>query len=406
MNRDVDDLAEAYVRVALALGIHDPDYVDAYYGPADWRADASDERLGLRQVAARAQSLIDGLEAVAPVTGSADDRRRTHLLGQVRALVTRAQMLAGAVLGFDEESVALYGASAPTLPEQHFSRAVGELDALLPGRGRIAERHKSYAARYTVPHSRLADAFGVAIGECRRRTLGRMALPTAERFDLEYVTGYTWGAQNWYQGGYRSRILVNTDVPLRIERVLDLACHEGYPGHHVASLIAEHDLVGQRGQIEFTIFPLYSPMALTLEGTAMLAVDVAFPEEERIAFERDVVYPAAGLDPAGAEQYDRVRKLVDHLSCAVTEAARGYLDGSMTTDEATGWLVEYALMAPEQARQRLEFIQHYRSYVINYTVGRDVVRRHLEGQGGTADCPDRRWLLFEDLLRSPSAVAA
>ena len=31
----MNDVAERYVHLVLALGQHDPDYVDAYYGPAE-----------------------------------------------------------------------------------------------------------------------------------------------------------------------------------------------------------------------------------------------------------------------------------------------------------------------------------------------------------------------------------
>jgi hypothetical protein len=375
--------------------------VDAYYGPTTWRTEVEEEQPSLQTVSTRAQSVMNRLEMLEPATDSDDERRRAHLLGQLRALAARAGMLCGSALSFDEESLALYGAIAPTYSEAHFGRVLAELDELLPGSGSTAERHAAFAARYTVPPTQLAAVFDLAIAECRRRTLERMELPAGENFGLEYVTGYTWSAQNWYEGGFRSRILVNTDVPLRVDRVLDLACHEGYPGHHVAGLIAEHDLVQERGQLEFTVFPLYSPTALTLEGTAMLAIDVAFPGDERIAFEREVVYPASGLDSADAEHYDRIRRLVEQLAYAVNEAARGYLDGWMTADEAVRWLIEYALMTPEQARLRLRFIQQYRSYVINYNVGLDVARRHLEAQGGTPEDPDRTWLLFKELLQSP-----
>ena len=59
-----------------------------------------------------------------------------------------------------------------------------------------------------------------------------MTLPQAERFDLEYVNGTPWSACNWYKGGYRCVIQVNTDLPIAIDRAIDLACHEGNPGHH------------------------------------------------------------------------------------------------------------------------------------------------------------------------------
>ena len=36
MNR----IAEPYVKLVLAVGQHDADYVDAFYGPPEWRTEA------------------------------------------------------------------------------------------------------------------------------------------------------------------------------------------------------------------------------------------------------------------------------------------------------------------------------------------------------------------------------
>ena len=42
MGADVmSPLAERYVRLVLAVGQHDPDFVDAYYGPQAWKPDAA-----------------------------------------------------------------------------------------------------------------------------------------------------------------------------------------------------------------------------------------------------------------------------------------------------------------------------------------------------------------------------
>jgi hypothetical protein len=43
----------------------------------------------------------------------------------------------------------------------------------------------------------------------------------------------------------------------------------------------------------------------------------------------------------------------------------------------------------------------YRSYVINYNLGQDMVRDYIEARGGTTADPDRRWDLFLALLQSP-----
>jgi len=58
-------------------------------------------------------------------------------------------------------------------------------------------------------------------------------------------------------------------------------------------------------------------------------------------------------------------------------------------------------MLPDRAEQRVRFIDKYRSYIINYNLGKDLVRRYIEGRGGTPDRPVRRWEEFEKLLSSP-----
>jgi hypothetical protein len=60
-------------------------------------------------------------------------------------------------------------------------------------------------------------------------------LPAEESFTLEYVTNQPWSGYNWYKGHYTSLIQINTDLPVAISRALDLACHEGYPGHHTSA---------------------------------------------------------------------------------------------------------------------------------------------------------------------------
>ena len=84
-----------------------------------------------------------------------------------------------------------------------------------------------------------------------------MALPTGETFTVEYVNDKSWSGYNWYQGGFRSLIQVNTDLPIFIDRAIDLACHEGYPGHHVYNALLEKTLVRDRGWVEFSVYALF-----------------------------------------------------------------------------------------------------------------------------------------------------
>jgi hypothetical protein len=166
-------------------------------------------------------------------------------------------------------------------------------------------------------------------------------------------------------------------------------------------VLLEKNLVRGRGWREFSVYPLFTPQSLIAEGTGDYGVHVAFPGLDRVAFARSVVFPAAGLDPSMAARYYDVVDLVERLGPAGDEAARRYLDGQLDTEGAVRWLETYALHSRARAEQRLRFIDQYRSYVINYTVGRDIVARWVESQGGTDADPARRWELFEDLISSP-----
>jgi hypothetical protein len=395
-------ISREYVRLVLAMGQHDKDYVDAYYGPEDIRKEAESAKLTLETIGRSVGQLSEWIKGV-PASGNDDlsPLRHQYLEKQLSAMSARVRMLNGQRLSFDEESKALYDAVAPTYADAHFQEVLDRLEKRFPGSGSLVDRYDAWRRAFVIPHDKLDIVFHAAIAACRERTLAHVTLPESEHFTVEYVTNKSWSGYNWYQGGFRSLIQVNTDLPIYIDRAIDLACHEGYPGHHVYNALLERHLVKERGWTEFTVYPLFSPQSLIAEGTANYGIEVAFPGHERIDFERTKLFPLAGLDPARAAEYYEVMALVDQLSYAGNEAARRYLDGTITRDAATAWLERYALMPHDRAAQRVRFFDQYRSYVINYNYGKDLVRHYIESRGGTADHPDRRWREFETLLSSP-----
>jgi hypothetical protein len=396
-------IAERYVKLVLAVGQHDADYVDAFYGPAEWKTEAERRKLPLRDIDVAAERLIADIPALSDADRPDEPARlrRDYLTRQLAALRTRVQMLQGTKLTFDEESRALYDAVAPVHPESYFAEMLKELDRLLPGDAPLVDRYDAFRQAFIIPSNRLARVFDRAIAECRTRTLPHVQLPPNESFTVEYVTNKPWSGYNWYQGNYRSLIQVNTDLPIYIDRAIDLACHEGYPGHHVYNALLEQHLVRDRGWVEFTIYPLFSPQSLIAEGTANYGIEVAFPGDERAVFERDVLYAEAGLAPSQAAAYARVQTLVDRVSYAGNEAARQYLNGGFDRKQATAWLSQYAMMSPVRAEQRTRFFDTYRSYVINYNLGKDLVKQYVESRDGAAAQPAKRWDEFVRLLASP-----
>ena len=399
---DMNALADRYVHLVLAVGQHDADYVDAYYGPPEWKQAA--EQAGKRPLPtlrAEAGSLAAALGATPVPTNPIEQLRREYLLKQTGAVATRLRMLAGERLSFDEESRALYDAVAPTHPESHFAATLKRLDALLPGTTPLPERVEAFRQRFVIPKDKVDAVFRAAIEGCRARTGAHLSLPAGEQFTLEYVTGKSWSGYNWYQGNYRSLIQINTDLPIFIDRAVDLACHEGYPGHHAYNVLLEQELVRKRGWREFAVYPLFSPQSLIAEGTANFGIDVAFPGDSRVPFEQEQLFPMAGLEPRDAALYYEVLDALERLSYAGNEAARRYLNGTISASEAADWLVTYTLSSRARAEQRVRFFDQYRSYVINYNLGKDLVREYVERLGGTADEPEVRWKVFGELLASP-----
>jgi hypothetical protein len=396
----VNKMAEAYVKLVLAMGQHDPDYVDAYYGPPEWKKQ-SEEKKPLDAIALEATRLRDQLAKISTPTDEMERLRLAYLTKQLSALQARVHILNGERLKFDEESQALYDAVAPRFPETHFQEILAKLEPKLPGGGTLSQRYENWRRAFVIPKDKLDAVFQLAIKACRERTLAHIKLPPNENFSVEYVTDKPWGGYNWYKGNYRSIIQVNTDLPVYIDRAIDLAAHEGYPGHHVYNALLEKNLVRDRGWVEFSVYPLFSPQSLIAEGTANFGKEVVFTKAERLAFEKEVLWPAAGLDPSRVEEFYAVQDLVKQLNYATNEAARRYVNGEIDANAAVTWLQKYALMDEKRAKQSARFIEKYRSYVINYNLGEDMVRSYIEKRGGTEQQPEQRWREFEQLLASP-----
>jgi hypothetical protein len=400
MVTSVHGIAEAYVKLVLAMGQHDPDYVDAYYGPPEWKRE-SEEKKPLDALALEASRLRDQLAKMSKPTDKMERLRVGYLTKQLSALEARVRILNGKRLKFDEESQALYDAVAPSLPEPHFEEILAKLDPKLPGEGTLLQRYENWRRAFVIPKDKLDTVFQLAIKACRERTLAHIKLPPSENFSVEYVTNKPWGGYNWYKGNYRSVIQVNTDLPVYIDRAIDLAAHEGYPGHHVYNALLEKNLVRDRGWVEFSVYPLFSPQSLIAEGTANFGKEVVFTKPERLKFEKEVLWPAAGIDPSRAEEFYEVQDLVKQLNYATNEAARRYVNGEIDANAAATWLQKYALMDEKRAKQSARFIEKYRSYVINYNLGEDMVRSYIDKHGGTEQQLEKRWQEFGQLLASP-----
>ena len=398
----LDAIARDYVRLQLEIGKRDDGYVDAYYGPPEWRVAAEANPRDLDGLRLAVEELQTRLTAESSAVGRPPDRGRARFLAaQLTAAETRLRMLRGERLSFAEEARGLYGVDLQGLihPLAHYDPILARIETMVPGTGPLAERVDAFTDRFIIPRERLEPVMRAAIAECRRRTLPHIPLPEGEAFTLELVTNKPWSGYNWYQGRYRSIIQVNTDQPSRMGRVVGLGCHEGYPGHHVLNMLLEQNLARGRGWTEFMLYPLYSPQSFIAEGSANYGVELAFPGNERLEFERRVLYPLAGLSSDGAETYLELQNAIEELSGARFTIARDLLEGRITRAQAVELSQRYGLQSRSRAEQSIAFTEHYRAYVINYGLGQEMVKAYIERAGRD---PSARWATMRRLLSEPS----
>ncbi|MES1156229.1 MAG: hypothetical protein ABUL73_00495 [Alphaproteobacteria bacterium] len=394
----LDALAERYVRLTLEIDTHDNGYVDSFYGPPEWKTEAAAHPRSVADLKTEADALANAFDAAATRARDPLIRRRAHFLAvNARAARFRLDMIGGAHAPFMEEAQKLFDLRPDLKPLSFYDPVLARIDALVPGPGSLADRVEAFRARYVIPPDRLERVIGAAIDECRARTKAHLALPENEHFSMELVNHQSWGAYNWYHGDNQSVIQINTDLPVFVTSALSLGCHEGYPGHHVQGITAEH-LYRAQGWVEYSVQPLYAPRGPLDEGGANFGIELAFPGDQRLAFEQSTLYPLAGLDPATAPAMNTLRLAMQDLAAAGLTIDQQYLDGQITHDQAIALKQHYELMSRERAEHSLAFADHYRAYVINYVSGEDLVRAYVMRGADEA----ARWRRYQNIWGEPT----
>ena len=396
----LNSLACDYVTLGLTIGQYDKDFVDAYYGPDSLKPKmAPGEVFPKDSLLASVNSLMNDLKIVADGAEIDSNRMRADwMYNQLLAFGRRIRIYTEDYRSFDEESRELFGVAAPVYAEEHYKAELDKLDTLLPGKGSVNDRFQKLANQFVIPKDKLDVVMKAAIAEARKRTLVHYKLPAKENFSLEYVTDKPWSGYNWYKGKYSSVVQINTDTKIFIDRAIDVGSHESYPGHHVYNTLLEQKLYHDRGYVEVSLYPLFSPQSLIAEGGANYGIEVAFPGDEKVKFAKNTLLPLAGLDTTGITLYFKALSIKGRLNYARNDAARGLINETMSRGKAMTWLKKYCLMNDETADKSISFIKKYRSYVINYNYGQDLIKNYIERNGGSAKTPDKRWGLFGNLL--------
>jgi hypothetical protein len=399
---ELNGLAEQYVQLGLNIGQYDPDFVDAYYGPdslkpkTDTLAIFPKDSL-LNSVA----GLKNKLREISSELSDTGKIRAGWMSQQLTAFDRRIRIFSGEFKSFDEESKDLFGISAPAYPESHYATLLDSLNKILPGNGDVQFRFQKLANQFIIPKDKLDTVFRATIAEARKKTKEHYELPAEESFSIEYVNNKPWSGYNWYKGQYMSIIQINTDTQIFLERAIDVGSHESYPGHHVYNMLLEKNLYRDKGWVEISLYPLFSPQSFIAEGSANYGVELAFPGDNKIRFAKETLLPIAGLDTTNLSLYFKALAIRSQLNYARNEAGRGLVNGTMNEKQALNWMIKYCLYNEETALKSISFIKKYRSYIINYNYGMDLVKQYVEAKAGDGNDAKKQWEVFGHLLSNP-----
>lgn len=385
-----DPIAEDYILLALRLDQRIPGLVDGYFGPAELKA-----RVDLEQLRSPARLREDAVALLDRVAHEVEDAERADwLTAQLLALEAHAAGLDGAPLSYDELVARSMGFAPPRHDDGEFRDALDALDARLPGIGRVNDRIAAWDRQLEIAVDRLPAVVEWLVGRFRERADGLFGLPAGEDLRVSLVTDQPWSGYNWFDGGRRSRVDINTDLPVRAPDLVHTVAHETYPGHHLEHAWKEADLVDREARLEASILLINTPECPISEGLADLGTGFAAPLDERADLLVEL-FERAGL--AVADDPGRARDTAD-LAVALAgprqaigairgnAAFRRHADGR-SHDEVLTYLQEVGGYSPELAAKRLEFIEHplWKTYVFVYAEGEALLRRWLEA----ASAPER-----------------
>ena len=390
-----DPISRAYLRLAFHVNRLVPGFIDAYFGLPEWKTEADAEGdIPPADLHRDAETLLHN------ITSISNELRREWLTKQVTAMVATLRRVEGEALPFDEELRLVYDIHPQWTDERLFEDALRQIGVLLPGPEPLADRLEAWDAQFDVPKEKLLPLFAACRDEVQRRTRRLFTLPEGEEIVLQIVEQQPWSAYNWYLGDYRSRVDVNTDLPMRANSMLGLMTHEGYPGHHTEHVIKEKLLYREQGHAEACVQLINAPECVISEGIADLAWEIIFTESELEAWLVDTFYPLAGITVNVAR--DRALANARRQLRALSGNAAFLLHRDGASEQAVvDYIQRYGARTEKQARQSYRFIANplFRSYVFNYHYGRDLLSRYI----ALGDRIDRFQTLLEQPL-TPSRV--
>ncbi len=376
---------QRYILLALRLdkgtrAKYEAPFVEAYYGPQEWRRLVESEpEITAVELVREAQLLLDEL-----AEQGWPGNRECYLSKHVLAMETLARKLCGEHFALVDEIRNCLDIELAWTDEVYFAQAHALYEAIVPGTGELGERVRNYQASLAFPPEQrelLREVIEQALVEARRRTQALVALPADESLEVRYLDTWEHDAAAYYLGDYRTQIVINVEATGKyVARLFDhKICHETYPGHHTEYVLKEQHLYREQGYLEQAICLTLCPQCVIQEGIAMTAHTLLFAEGEAERWIVEHVYRALGreVDPAVLVSLRQASEMLG----SVEDNAALWLDAGRPDAEVAAYLVRYRLLTPERATAWVASLKHplWGRYIPAYAGGQRLVARCLAG---------------------------
>jgi len=366
------DWGERFVRLGLAIDEHLPGYVDAYFGPEEWKTQIKqDGKIPLSDLAIWTDQLVMDISRANDIDG----QRRDYLARHLTAMQMSLRLLSGEKVSLADEAEALYDVRPNWKDESSFEEAHKILDEVLPAGDSLIERMLAWQQSLEISIEKVKELLPRVISKLRALTRKKFDLPEDDDFTVEFVSEQPWIAYNWYLGNSKSRIDINTDLPARISELPVLIAHEAYPGHHTDLCMKEVKLVKRLQYNEFTVNLLNAPSAVVAEGIATCALKTILPDDELEGWFREEILPSAGMSHIDPKRILAIDHAEDKISGIAGNAAFMLHDQNKSDEEIFRYLQRYGLVTEKRARHVIRFISNPldRSYIFTYHAGGDLL---------------------------------
>lgn len=391
----LDSLADKYVALAVQAARIEPDSFSVDHPSEAQALAAKAHPLDRAQIVAQLGALVRQIDSLKMPSDPLLAMRQRYLRAHAVSLAAQLEPDKLAALPVAEQVKIVYGFDPVFGDLESYDPAIAALEKALPGPGSLSDRIDAMKKRAQVPAEKIAAVVGSAVAECRHRASLHLKLPK-EELAITYPADPLVPGQSTYLGGGKGRMAVSTVVPADVDRLLALSCHEAYPGHHTNYATLDEKLWSGRHWPEGKVSLGFEPQFAVSDAISEYGVGLNFPLDERMQFERDVLYPLAGLTMQDEAAWRAFISARSSVLGATSIVIRDYLDKKIDSDTAKTLSMRYRLMNPRSAEQLIKMVNAFGIDIIASDQGWLAVDRAFAGKP-----IDERWRLLQKMEEEP-----